>query len=133
MVTNPHILEAFERDLQRTQNLTLEEKYALLDGMYELAVRLGHFTSDRALEGIENTIQLAKALNLNGVDVTFASLEDIVIHKLVAGRPRDIDDAQSILLRQQGLDAAYVEKWLKEFEPVVGRELVNVFRSHGER
>ena len=63
MITNPQILEAFERDLQRTQILTLEEKYALLDGMYEFAVRLGHFTSERALEGIDDSIRLAKALN----------------------------------------------------------------------
>jgi len=63
MVMNPQMLEAFERDLQRTQNLTLEQKYALLDGMYDLAARLGHFTPERALEGIDGTIQLAKALN----------------------------------------------------------------------
>ena len=63
IITNPHILEAFERNLQQTQNLTLREKFALLDGMYELAVHLGHFTPERALDGIDDTIRLAKALD----------------------------------------------------------------------
>ena len=71
----------------------------------------------------------SKVLNLNGIDVSFASPEDLVIHKLVAGRPRDIEDCQSILLRQRGLDVHYIEKWLKEFELVVGSELVSNFRS----
>jgi hypothetical protein len=63
VVTNPHILEAFERELQRSEILTLSEKYAQLDGMYILAFRLGHFAPERALEGLDETIQFAKALN----------------------------------------------------------------------
>ena len=63
MITNPHILEAFEHDLQRSEALSLEEKYAQLDGMYDFARQLGHFTPARALDGIEETIRLAKALN----------------------------------------------------------------------
>lgn len=63
MVTNSHILEAFEREFQRSEILSLSEKYALLDGMYDLALRLGHFTPERALEGLDETIQFAKALN----------------------------------------------------------------------
>lgn len=63
MITEPHILEEFERDLQRKDRLTLKEKFALLQGMYELAVKLGHFNSEKALEGIEDDIQLASRLN----------------------------------------------------------------------
>jgi hypothetical protein len=74
-------------------------------------------------------IQRSRPLDINGILVNFASPEDLVIHKLVAGRPRDIEDAKSIVLRQTQLDAEYVEKWLKEFEPVVGRGLILDFRS----
>ena len=63
MITEPHILEEFERDLQRNERLTLKEKFALLQGMYELAVNLGHFKRENALEGIEQHIQLASHLN----------------------------------------------------------------------
>lgn len=74
-------------------------------------------------------IQRRKMLNLDGIDVSFASPEDVVIHKLVAGRPRDIEDARSIVLRHPNLDAVYMEKWLREFEQTLGREFVTLFRS----
>jgi hypothetical protein len=63
MITDSHILEEFERNLQRKERLTLTEKFALLQGMYELAVSLGHFKRGNALEGIEHDIQLASRLN----------------------------------------------------------------------
>jgi hypothetical protein len=36
--------------------------------------------------------------------VRFASSEDLVIHKLVAGRPRDIEDVSGVLARKPALD-----------------------------
>jgi len=63
LITEPHVLEEFERDLQRKESLTLMQKFALLQGMYELAVNLGHFKRESALEGIEHDIQLASHLN----------------------------------------------------------------------
>lgn len=63
LITQPHILEDFERDLRRKEHFSLEEKFALLQGMYELAAKLGHFRRERALEGIEDDIQLALRLN----------------------------------------------------------------------
>lgn len=55
-------------------------------------------------------IQRSRSLNFNGIDVNFAAPEDLVIHKLVAGRPRDLEDARTIMLRQQKLDEIYIEK-----------------------
>jgi len=44
------------------------------------------------------------------------SCEDLIVHKCVAGRPRDLEDVESILLRQRGrLDLRYVRRWLREF------------------
>jgi len=44
-----------------------------------------------------------------------SSPEDIVIQKLRACRPRDIEDAQAILIRQRGkLDEGYLKKWASE-------------------
>ena len=74
-------------------------------------------------------IERSRPLNFNGVDVNFATPEDIIIHKLIAGRPRDIEDAGSVALRQQGLDDAYVEKWLREFQKTLGQDYVALFRS----
>ena len=46
----------------------------------------------------------------------FASAEDLIIHKIFAGRPRDIEDVRSILLKTPDLDRTYIRKWLSEFE-----------------
>lgn|SRR3989338_4121986 len=49
--------------------------------------------------------------------VKFASAEDIIIHKMLAGRAVDKMDVKHILLKhQKTLDMDYISKWLKEFE-----------------
>jgi hypothetical protein len=55
--------------------------------------------------------------------VRYASLEDLIIHKLVAGRPRDIEDVRSILVRNADYDREYVQRWLADFEAVTGDPL----------
>jgi hypothetical protein len=49
------------------------------------------------------------------------------VHKLVAGRPRDIEDARGVLLRHPDVDAAYVRQWLEVFEEALGAALVDTF------
>jgi hypothetical protein len=66
-------------------------------------------------------------VKLEGTVVRFASLEDVVIHKIIAGRPRDIEDIESILLKNPAFDAAYIKKWLREFEKTVGENLLGRF------
>lgn len=61
-------------------------------------------------------IMRSKAVLLGGTEVMFASAEDVIIHKVFAGRPRDLEDVKSILLKNPDLDLDYVRKWLKEFE-----------------
>ena len=55
--------EAFERDFISKQKLDYAENLRLVDGMYELARKLGKFTAEDALDGIEKTIRVAKAIN----------------------------------------------------------------------
>ncbi len=48
------------------------------------------------------------------------SCEDLLIHKCVAGRPRDIEDVESILLRRgNAVDLHYVRRWLEEFSMLI--------------
>lgn len=45
---------------------------------------------------------------------SFPSPEDLVLLKLIPGRPKDLLDAESVVIRQKGkLDAAYLEKWAR--------------------
>lgn len=52
--------------------------------------------------------------------VRLVSAEDLIIHKCVAGRARDVEDVERILFRQHpALDVRYIRKWLRAFDPIV--------------
>jgi hypothetical protein len=61
-------------------------------------------------------ISRSRAVLLKETNVMFASAEDVIIHKIFAGRPRDMEDVRSIILKTPELDRAYIKKWLSEFE-----------------
>jgi hypothetical protein len=69
-------------------------------------------------------IQRAIAVSLGGETVHFATAEDLIIHKLVAGRPRDLEDVRGVLLRRHAIDEEYLLKWLPTFHEIVNRDLV---------
>jgi predicted nucleotidyltransferase len=64
----------------------------------------------------KEAIQRATKIQILGQQVSFASPEDLIIHKIFAGRPRDLEDVRSVLIRNEGLDVRHIRKWLKEFE-----------------
>lgn len=48
------------------------------------------------------------------------SPEDLIVHKCVAGRARDLEDVAGILIRQQlEIDATYIRQWLAAFREVI--------------
>jgi len=61
--------------------------------------------------------------------------EDLIIHKCVAGRPRDVEDVEGILIRQHlRLDLGLMRNWLSEFRPVVDtHDPVELFERALER
>jgi len=68
-------------------------------------------------------IARATHVELMGESVPFATAEDLIIHKLFAGRARDIEDAVGVVRRQgEALDWPYVEQWCRHFAEVPGRE-----------
>ncbi len=61
-------------------------------------------------------IKRAKKVNLRKTSVNFASPEDVIIHKIFAGRARDLEDVKTILIKNPNLDKDYIKKWLKQFD-----------------
>jgi hypothetical protein len=61
-------------------------------------------------------IKRVNKIKILGQDVCFASVEDLIIHKIFAGRPRDIEDVRIVILKNKNIDTLYVERWLKEFD-----------------
>ena len=68
-------------------------------------------------------IERADRVSVAGTAVPVATAEDLVVHKLFAGRARDLEDAESVV-RRRGLtfDWEYVRRWAREFAAVPGRE-----------
>lgn len=64
----------------------------------------------------EQAIRRSRKISILGQDVSFASPEDVIIHKIFAGRPRDIEDIRSIILKNPEIDTVYIRKWLSEFD-----------------
>jgi hypothetical protein len=64
-----------------------------------------------------------------GCTLATCSAEDLIVHKMIAGRPRDIADVEGILSRQSGgLDVERITGWLRAFSEVVeDRDLTGEF------
>lgn len=68
-------------------------------------------------------IERAVRVELAEVPVPFATAEDLILHKLFAARPRDLEDAAAVVRRQgEALDWEYLEAWAASFAEVPGRE-----------
>ena len=74
-------------------------------------------------------IERAVDVKMGRTIVKFGSVEDVVVHKIIAGRPRDLEDVRSILLKNPQYDSGYIERWLKEFEDSLGQSFLTVYRS----
>jgi hypothetical protein len=68
-------------------------------------------------------IDRAVLVDVGSRKVPFATAEDLILHKLFAGRPRDLEDAAGVV-RRKGLelDWHYLERWAREFAVIPGRE-----------
>ena len=68
-------------------------------------------------------IARAVRITLAGAIIPFATAEDLIIHKLFAGRAIDWEDALGVARRKAvELDWSYIERWAQEFATVPGRE-----------
>jgi predicted nucleotidyltransferase len=72
-------------------------------------------------------IRRSITVRLGDTNVHFASIEDLIIHKLVAGRPRDLEDVRGVLSRRPVVDEKYLTLWLSSFRDIVHRDLVSEY------
>lgn len=90
-------------------------------------IRLDFIFSFSAYE--QEALSRVRRVTVGNAQVCFASLEDLVIHKVVAGRPRDLEDVRSILLKQADFDRSYIDRWLLEFDRTLSGSFSRKFRS----
>lgn len=68
-------------------------------------------------------------IKLDKVTVNYASLEDVIIYKIFAGRPRDMEDVKILLLKNPRYDKKYINRWLKEFDKALNKNFRTSFNS----
>ena len=68
-----------------------------------------------------------RLVEMGKATVRFAAVEDVIILKMVAGRPRDLEDVRSILVKNPELGQGYIREWLAEFDRDLGRECAQAF------
>lgn len=113
------LVENVEDFVKRTMVLpTIDEKSS---------IRVDFIFSSSLYE--KQAIDRAKNVKLGRNLVKFACLEDVVIHKVIASRPRDIEDARSILLKNPEYDSKYIARWLKEFDSSLGENFLGLFKK----
>jgi len=77
----------------------------------------------------QQALERARNVQFDKTCVKFASLEDVIIHKIIAGRPRDIEDVSSILLKNQESDYKYIARWLRKFDDSLDGGFVSIFKK----
>lgn len=80
----------------------------------------------------EEAVGRAVSVDLpRGRAIRIISAEDLIIHKCIAGRPRDIEDVERILVRQRlSVDHDYIARWLQQFDKIVeDRDVRGVYDS----
>lgn len=72
-------------------------------------------------------LERVRRVPIGNAQVRFASLEDLVIHKIIAGRPRDLEDVRGLLLKNPACQGEYIRHWLREFDRSLAASYLSVF------
>lgn len=95
----------FEAFVKETYVLPVKEKVS--------GIRTDFIFSYTSYE--KQALQRINKIKVKNCYVKFASIEDTIIHKIFAGRARDLEDVRSILLKHSDINNKYIKKWLKTF------------------
>lgn len=74
----------------------------------------------------KQALKRARDVPMMGYPVKYASPEDVVVLKMIAGRAVDEQDVNNILIKKEGeLDLGYIARWLSEFSKIPEHESVS--------
>ena len=103
-------LEILRNDVRKF----VKQTYVLPVREMESGIRIDFIFSNSSYE--KQAIQRSKGIRINKQLVQFASVEDVIIQKIIAGRPRDLEDISKLIVKQKKFNTRYIRKWLKTFE-----------------
>ncbi len=97
----------------------------LPDNPFIVSVKIGSVIADflLAAPGYEEQIIIrATSRMINDLSVRICTAEDLIIQKAVAGRSKDWQDIEGIIIEQnEKLDRQYVKYWLEQFSEALGQ------------
>lgn len=111
------ILEAFPARIRNAKIFAQKNRILLLSSNEGTPIDLSF-----GIPGYEEeALRRVRRLTIPGKGtLRLLGAEDLIIHKCVAGRARDIEDIESIIIRRmKKLDFEYIRSWLEEFSPLV--------------
>ena len=108
-----------EEFVQRTLVLPLQD----LDTGIRIDLIFSYSPYERQAMERVHLVSMGKAM------VRFAAVEDVIILKMVAGRPRDLEDARTILIKNRELNRGYIRHWLTEFDRSLGKGRLKIFED----
>lgn len=66
---------------------------------------------------------------IEGVTVKYCQAQDLIIHKIFAGREIDLIDVRKIMIKKKNLNKNYIFKWLKQFDETTGENYTERFQK----
>jgi predicted nucleotidyltransferase len=60
----------------------------------------------------QDAVKRANIVEIDNTRLCYTSLEDLIIFKIFSGRPRDIEDARKILIKNRNANIQYIKKQL---------------------
>jgi hypothetical protein len=109
------LVEDAEAFVRRTMVLPCREEAS--------GIRIDIVFSQSAYE--QEALRRVRRVPFGATEVCFASPEYVIIHEVIAGRPRDIEDCRRIWLKNPHLDEGYIRHWLQQFEDALGEPFLS--------
>ena len=110
-------LKKFRPRLEDARSFALQHRVLLVSTHEGIPIDIS-----LGIPGYENEVmrRAVSVFFLGSRSVRLISAEDLIIHKCVAGRPRDREDVERVLIRQRlTVDMGYIRRWLQDFAPLV--------------
>jgi len=93
----------------------------------ESGIRIDFIFSHSPYE--KQALERVRRVEIGRAAVCFAAVEDVIVHKIIAGRPRDLEDVRGILLKNAQVDREYIRRWLREFDRSLGEHYAQTFEQ----
>ena len=122
MIQNPSLFAEFERRLIASEPVDFERNLRLADDLYRHCARTWQVSGTGPVGRRGNQYPVGE-----GLPKCFES--NLSVQKVVAGRPRDLEDARTVILKNPRFDRVYVEKWLQEFDQELDGQFLGVFQG----